>query len=78
MVAKKSGQFSEYALFAVQFNAKDMPFELDVFQRKQEQQYEQGKKTLTSNWREYIIGEVQDLLRNDYNFYSVTEKQYFG
>jgi len=73
MIAKKGYQFHDFSVFATNINLKELPLELKDFEEKQLESFNSAKKSVASQLREYLIGEIQDILKNDYNFYSVIE-----
>jgi len=74
MIAKKSEQFLNFAVFATNIPLKELPLELKDFGKIQKNAFINGCKVLKSQWREYLVGEIQDLLRGDYNCYQVFQK----
>lgn len=71
MIAKKTTQFHNFAVFATNIPNKELPLELKDFGTIQKEAFVNGCKVLKSQWREYLVGEIQDLLRGDYNCYQV-------
>ena len=80
MIARKSAQFLDFAVFATNIPSKDLPLELKDFGKIEKDAWISGCKVLKSQWREYLVGEIQDLLRGDYNCYQViySNKNFFN
>ncbi len=71
MIARKCYQFHDFSVFATNIPLKELPLELKDFEEKQLESFTSAKKAISNQFREYLIGEIQDILKNDYNFYSV-------
>jgi len=70
-LVEKSHEFDNFPLLATNILLRELPLDLKKFGSLQQQAYANGKQTLTSHWREHLVGEIQDVLRGEYNCYQV-------
>ncbi|EGR32288.1 hypothetical protein IMG5_089580 [Ichthyophthirius multifiliis] len=72
MIFSKCQEFEDFRLFNTN-QIKDIPLLLDQFQEQQYNFHLKQSSILRIKWKEYIISEIQDLLRQCFRFY-VTDK----
>ena len=67
----KNVEFNNFPVFATNIMQRELPLDLKKFGALQQHAYINGSQTLTSHWREHLVGEVQDIIRGEYNCYQV-------
>jgi len=68
---EKSYEFDNLPVLATNIIQRELPLDLKKFGQIQQLAFSNGKQTLLSHWREHLIGEVQDIIRSDFNCYEV-------
>lgn len=66
--------YENFRFFKTNLEPKTLPMTLANFEALQKRIFLQEKQTLHIQWREYLISEIQDTLRDIYRFYQVKEK----
>ena len=63
--------YEKFRFFKTNIDVKLLPMTLANFEALQKKTFLQEKQTLHMQWREYLISEIQDTLRDIYRFYQV-------
>jgi len=63
--------YENFRFFKTNLDSKNLPMTLANFEALQKKTFLQEKQTLHMQWREYLISEIQDTLRDIYRFYQV-------
>jgi len=74
---EKSYEFNNLSVLATNILPRELPLDLKKFGQIQQLAFSNGKQTLLSHWREHLIGEVQDIIRSDFNCYQTDPDEYF-
>lgn len=70
-ITLRSYLHEKFRLFKTNVENKLLPMTLANFEALQKKTFLQEKQTLHIQWREYLISEIQDTLRDIYRFYQV-------
>ncbi|KAL4494234.1 hypothetical protein ABPG73_018753, partial [Tetrahymena malaccensis] len=78
MVTQRTFLYENHKLINTTWNEQQLPILLSNFDQQQRAYHISSRSTLQMQWREYIISEIQDTLRDIYRFYQTESKLYFG
>ena len=70
-ITLRTFQYENFRFLKTNLDAKLLPMTLSNFEAMQKKIFLQEKQTLHMQWREYLISEIQDTLRDIYRFYQV-------
>ena len=76
MVASRAFEYKSLNLFNVNLAANQLPSSLSNFQTVQKAFHMQARSSLHIQWRDYVISDIQDTLRDLYRFYQTDSKVY--
>jgi len=76
ILTERSYQYEQCFLLNTRLGEKQLPMSLADFEALQEAHFKEAAHQLKTNWREWVVGEVQDALRDVYKFYQTDLKEY--
>ena len=76
-ITSRTFLYENFRFFKTNLDTKLLPLTLSSFESLQRKIFLQEKQTLHMQWREYLISEIQDTLRDIYRFYQTESKLYY-
>ncbi len=68
--------YSSAFIFNTKLAENQLPMDLLVFEQLQKAYHKEQSQALQMQWREYLVSEIQDSLRETYKFYQTDQKVY--